>query len=80
MINYNNMNINIKKGMYQRSKLQEDSKTYLIEDKENIMYELEIHKNYYIDNKEEVLLEISNNLIELGKKIREKVKEDEKCK
>lgn len=78
MIEYKGINIEIRKGMYQRSYKEEGSNVYKVEDEEHVMYSVDIHKDYFIEDREEVLERLSNDLIELGNKIKEKMEEKER--
>ena len=75
---YNEIEISIKKGTYQHTKLQKDSKTYIADDKMHTLYSVDIHKNYYTEDREQVLNELLNDLESLCKGIKEKLKEQER--
>ena len=75
---YKGVEISIKKETYQKANVQDDNKTYIIDDKLHTLYSVEIHKNYYTENKEQVLNDLLNDLEGLCKDIKEKLKEQER--
>lgn len=75
---YNEIEISIKKDMYQNTQFQEESKTYIADDKVHTLYSVDIHKNYYTEDREQVLNELLNDLESLCKGIKEKLKEQER--
>ena len=76
------MNIQIQKSWYNKTKLQSDGLTHIIDtDKKYPIYNLEIEKYYYdMNNKEEVLEKIITDLeevIEHLKRIKKNEREEE---
>ena len=77
------INVEIQKGWYNKTKLQPDRKTHIIDtSKQYPIYELAIRKCYYdIESKEEVVEEVITDLeevIEQLKRIKQKGREEER--
>lgn len=64
MINHNNMQMNIRKSYYNKSRVQEDGVTHIIDTSVAYpMYNFSLNKNYFdIDDKATVVREILNDL------------------
>ena len=75
---YNEIEISIKKDIYQNTQLEKDSKTYISDNKMNTLYSVEIHKNYYTEDRKEVLNELLNDLESLCRGIKERLNEQER--
>lgn len=64
MINHNNMQMNIRKSYYNKSRVQEDGITHIIDTSVDYpVYNFSLSKNYFdIDDKATVVREILNDL------------------
>ena len=77
-MNYNKIEISIKKDVYQSTKFEKESETYVADDKMHTLYSVDIHKNYYTEDREQVLDELVRDLESLCKEIKEKLREQER--
>lgn len=75
---YNEIEITIKKDVYQNTQLQKENKTFIADDEMHTLYSVDIHKNYYTEDREKVLNELLNDLENLCRGIKEKLKEQER--
>ena len=81
MLLQNGMNMIIHKSWYNKTKVQEDGITHIVETEENPMYILELQKLYKTQNTkekviEQVILDLESTIEQL-KRIKQKSKEKE---
>jgi hypothetical protein len=59
----NDTEIEIKKGMYNRTQVQEDGVTQIVDPTPHTLYRFEMSKNYFdIEDKKEVIIQIIGDL------------------
>ena len=75
-VKYNDFNIELVEGMYQKAELQEDGVTYKVdENKQYKVFQVGIHKDYYIEDREEALQQLADDLTDLSKALQDKIKQ-----
>lgn len=75
---YNEIEITIKKDVYQNTQLQKENQTFIADDEMHTLYSVDIHKNYYTEDRGIVLNELLKDLESLCKGIKEKLQEQER--
>lgn len=75
-VKYNDFNIELVEGIYQKAELQEDGVTYKVdENKQYKVFQVSIHKDYFIEDREEALQQLANDLTDLSKALQDKIKQ-----